>query len=461
MSSTPTVTVAPRPDVHPPGPWAFPTPRTTTLEHGLTLSTVHLPGQHVLSIRVAVPAPVQTEPTALEGAAVLAARLFDEGSTRRDAEQMAVELERRGIAFGAGAGERGFMLEVETLARELPAALDLTLECLTEPAFGEREVGRAVRTRLADIQHERASAGVRASQGLAAAFWDPRSRASRPLAGTPESVRGITREALADFHGRHVHPDGTHVVVVGDLTGLDVEAQVARATRGWTTHSPDGTPRRPAPAVPVTRPAGHTRVVLVDRPGSVQTELQLACAGPDRRDPAGWATNQLLGYVLGGTTTSRLDAVLREEKGYTYGMRAGMRPRTSGGQVVVSGSVRSDATVDSVDLTRRVLADAAEGFGEAEVRGGADFLARTAPGRFATADAVADELVILRADGLDPQGLTEDVTRLLTVTPADVDAAYRTWVADAAWTLVLVGEVADLVDPLRDIGLDDVEVLRD
>ena len=102
---------------------------------------------------------------------------------------------------------------------------------------------------------------------------------------------------------------------MGDLTGVDLDAVLAGTLGGWT-----GDPAEPLPTPPVT--ADDTgRVVIVDRPGAVQTQLLIGRTGPDRHD-RGWPALVLGTYCLGGTLTSRLDRVLREEKGYTYGVRA-------------------------------------------------------------------------------------------------------------------------------------------
>ena len=93
------------------------------------------------------------------------------------------------------------------------------------------------------------------------------------------------------------------------------------------------------------------------------------------------------------TARARLDAVLREEKGYTYGMRSSFRPRIGSGLFVTSGSVRADTTVEALGDALDILEAAREGFTPAETRSGIDFLSQTAPGRYATADAVADEAV--------------------------------------------------------------------
>ena len=126
----------------------------------------------------------------------------------------------------------------------------------------------------------------------------------------------------------------------------------------------------------------------------------VACPGPDRHVAQGWAPYPVLGFVVGGSPTARVDALLREEKGYTYGIRAAFRPRRVGGLFLVSGSVRSEVTGEAVRDLLAVLDGARDGFTEAECEQGRQYLVRTAPARYATADTVADEAAGLSYDCL-------------------------------------------------------------
>jgi predicted Zn-dependent peptidase len=184
----------------------------------------------------------------------------------------------------------------------------------------------------------------------------------------------------------------------------------------------------------------------------------VGCPGPDRRTEGGWPAYPVLSFVVGGSPNARVDAVLREEKGYSYGIRSGFRPRRVGGLFLTSGSVRADATVDAVRLLLEILDGARDGFTQEEVRAGVDFIGKTAPGRFATADALADEAAMLALDGLTTQFTTETLTAMRELRPQDLQAAYRRWV-DGAWTVVVVGDAASCVEGLRGLGIGDVSVV--
>ncbi|MEO7421630.1 MAG: pitrilysin family protein [Ornithinibacter sp.] len=447
---------APRPVVTAPLPWAFPVPRELLLGNGVRVLVHDLPGQYVLSLRVVVPTSLATEPEGLEGVGSMTARLLDEGTSEHDAEQLAELMERHGMVLGAGVSDGGLLVDVDVPARHLATAAAIVTEVLSSPAFPENEVRRVLRTRLAEIEQERASSAHRAARELARTMWDSGDRASRPSAGTSASISAMTREDLVAFHATAVGPRGATLVLAGDLTGVDVDAILGATVGGW---SAEGHRPGPRPAPPV-RAADATRVVVVDRAGSVQTEVSIGVPGPDRSTPHGWAPHPVLSFVLGGSPSARVDAVLREQKGYTYGIRSAFRPRVAGGSFVTSGSVRADATGDAVRILIDILDGARNGFTEAELRAGADFIAKTAPGRYATADAVADESVALAMERLAPDFTTTNLAAVRSLTLKDLDTAYRR-VATGEWTIVLVGDASTVVPAAQEalgVGVDTVEL---
>ena len=150
----------------------------------------------------------------------------------------------------------------------------------------------------------------------------------------------------------------------------------------------------------------------------------------------GWAAYPVLSFLVGGSPSARVDAVLREEKGYTYGIRSGFRPRRVGGLFVTAGSVRADVAVPALELLLGILDGARDGFTSEETRRGVDFVAKTAPGRYATADAIADEAATMAMDGLTTDFTTELLGKVRALTPDALTQAYRE-VVDGSWTCLL------------------------
>ncbi len=452
-----------RPPVIPAQPWAFPGQREDHLTNGLRVVHVEVPGQHVLSLRLGIPISLSAEPRQLEGVATLMARGLDEGTLRHSSEDFAELIERHGIALGAGVGERGLVIELEVMAHHFCAAVDILAQCLVEAAYPDVEVARLQRARLCDIAHEYADAGARASIEFARSYFETGDRAHRPIAGTRDTVAAITAEHVRDYHRAVLRPQGATLVVAGDTTGSDEPLMrvLERGLGHWAGPAAVFTGEAPTAEDRIgVRRDDAAQIVLVDRPGSAQSHLVLGRPGPDRRTAHGWGVYQVLAFVLGGSPGARIDKVLREEKGYTYGMRTSFRPRHRGGVCRVSGAVRADATAPALAELIQVLALTGRDLTEREVRHGADFVAKTAPGRYGTADMIASEVVRLALDDLDVEFVTATLETARSLTRDQAGAAWDEVCAGPGWTTVVVADADTHLAPLQDLGLGEVSVVR-
>jgi zinc protease len=295
--------------------------------------------------------------------------------------------------------------------------------------------------------------GQRAAIEFIATYFDADERASRPTGGTKATVAAITPQDLVAFHAANVVPAGATVVVAGDLSDLEVVSEIEQALGSW-----GGTAAEVVEPREAVRAADAVRVVFLDRPGSVQTEFYIGCPGPDHSVEGGWAPFQVLGFVVGGSPNARVDSVLREDKGFTYGIRSGFRPRRRGGLFLTSGSVRADSTVEALGLLLDILDAAREGFTGDETKAGVDFIGRTAPGRYATADTIAEEAAGLSLEGLTTEFTTANLRALLDVDAATLAASYDRYVK-GEWTVVIVGDAGLYAEGVRALDRGEVTVI--
>ncbi|MEH0417993.1 M16 family metallopeptidase [Streptomyces sp. B21-083] len=464
MTELATMEFHPQPQAGEARPWAFPAPARDTLGNGLTVLRCHRPGQQVVAVEVLVDAPLEAEPAGLDGVATIMSRAFSEGTDKHSAEEFAAELERCGATLDAHADHPGVRLSLEVPVSRLPKGLGLLADALRAPAFTDSEIERLVRNRLDEIPHETANPARRSAKQLYKELFPASSRMSRPRQGTEETVAKIDAAAVRAFYERHVRPATATAVVVGDLTGVDLDALLGDTLGAWT-----GSTAEPRPVPPVT--ADDTgRVVIVDRPGAVQTQLLIGRIGADRHDRV-WAAQVLGTYCLGGTLTSRLDRVLREEKGYTYGVRAfgqvlrSAAPSSPGGAtgaalLAISGSFDTPNTGPALEDLWKVLRTlAAEGLTDAERDVAVQNLVGVAPLKYETAAAVASTL----ADQVE-QHLPDDYQATLyrqlaaTGTVEATAAAVNAFPVDRLVT-VLVGDAATIEEPVRALGIGEVSVV--
>ncbi|MEV1025425.1 pitrilysin family protein [Streptomyces sp. NPDC050264] len=440
-------------------PWAFPAPERGRLANGLTVLRCHRPGQQVVAVEINLDAPLDAEPAGLDGVATIMARAFNEGTDKHSAEEFAAELERCGATLDAHADHPGVRVSLEVPVSRLPKGLALLADALRAPAFSDSEIERLVRNRLDEIPHESANPGRRAAKELSKQLFPAGARMSRPRQGSEETVTAIDAAAVRAFYEKHVRPATATVVVVGDLTDTDLDTLLEDTLGAWT-----GDTTEPRPLPPVT--ADDTgRVIVVDRPGAVQTQLLIGRIGPDKHDRV-WAAQILGTYCLGGTLTSRLDRVLREEKGYTYGVRSFAQvlrsapDGTGAAMLAISGSVDTPNTGPALDDLWKVLRTlAAEGLTDAERDTAVQNLVGVAPLKFETAAAVAGTL----ADQVEQQLPDDFQARLYrqlaeTGTVEATAAVVSAFPADRLVT-ILVGDAAQIEEPVRALGIGEVTVV--
>ncbi len=215
----------------------------------------------------------------------------------------------------------GARVSLEVPASRLQRALGLLAEALRAPAFAGHEIERLVRNRLDEILLELANPGRRAARQLSHELF-PASVAAVPAAhGHRGHRRADRRGGRARASTRRTCGPPPRPRSSSATCGIDLDAVLAATLGGWTGDAAEPLPRRRSPP---TTPAGWSSGPA----GAVQTQLLIGRIGPDRHDPV-WPAQMLGMYCLGGTLTSRLDRVLREEKGYTYGVRAFAQPLRS------------------------------------------------------------------------------------------------------------------------------------
>ncbi|MCF6522773.1 pitrilysin family protein [Streptomyces sp. JJ36] len=450
----------PQPRGGEPKPWAFPAPERSTLPNGLTVLRSHRPGQQVVAVEVNLPAPLDAEPEGLDGVATIMARAFAEGTDKHDAEEFAAELERCGATLDTHADHPGVRVSLEVPASRLAKALGLLADALRAPAFPDDEVARLVRNRLDEIPHELANPARRAAKELSRQLFPASSRMSRPRQGTEETVERIDAAAVRGFYEAYVRPATATAVVVGDLAGVDLDTALSDTLGAWT-----GSTAEPRP-VPAISADDTGRVIVVDRPGSVQTQILIGRIGPDRHDRV-WPAQVLGTYCLGGTLTSRLDRVLREEKGYTYGVRSFAQvlrsapDGTGAAMLAISGSVATDVTGPALaDLWQvlRTLAD--EGLTDDERDVAVQNLVGVAPLKYETAAAVASTLADQVEQHLPDDFQAQLYARLAETGTVEATAAVVNAFPADRLVCVLVGDAAQIADPVRALGIGEVTVVQ-
>ena len=187
---------------------------------------------------------------------------------------------------------------------------------------------------------------------------------------------------------------------------------------------------------------GGRRIVIVDRPGSVQSELRIGHVGI-ARGHTDYFPAMVMASLLGGTFSSRLNQRLREELGYTYGARAAFDPRRAAGPFIARAAVHTEVTADAVRETIGLL----EGMQAAppaadELREVTDYLVGVFPLRFETTAGAAAGIEPVAVYGLDHDWWATYRDRIEAVGPGEVHHAATTLLRPEEALIVLAGDAA-------------------
>lgn len=321
------------PDLVPDAKLKLPREAERTLPGGLTVIAIRRPAVPLVELRLRVPfgrAP-------LPRATLLSQALFT-GTGTMSSVQIAAELQAVGGGLSAGLDPDRLLVTGNALAGGLERMLEILASVLTDPAYPNEEVATE-RERLVDhIQVAQSQPGHVARTALLKRMYGRHPYAVQTP--EPEQVRGVRPGQLRALHGDRVRPDGSVLVLVGDLNPEKAIDAAEKALGGWTGPGKDGD-------VPPTPPLEPGPLMLVDRPGSVQSSLRIALPAVTRTDPD-YAALQLANLVFGGYFSSRWVENIREDKGYTYGPHSSIEHYLAGSALLVAAEVATEVTGPSL-----------------------------------------------------------------------------------------------------------------
>jgi zinc protease len=435
-------------------PWSVPKVQTFSLDNGVRVLLAERHTLPVVTARVMVDAGAMRETASQNGVAALTASLLSEGAGDLSGSEIARRMESLGAQFATGGTYSLVFADLTAMKTVFPEAMMLAARTITAPSFPETEVTRLRAEMIANYEQNRARAEGIANDVFYRAAFEPSAPMSRPPQGTKATLSALTRDDVLQWHRAMYAPSATTVLLVGDLTQAEARQLLQRAFGSWkaTRTAPSATPAS-APAT-----LGRTRIVLVDRPGSVQSGVVIGRGGYLASDPD-YLQLLALNHVLGGAVSSRLNSNLREKHGWTYGAFSGLDLRRGGGAITISSAVRTDATDSAVtaalDEYRRL---SAEPIPQAEFTGAINNLVSGFPATVQTVQALRGRLqgLVVWDLPLDYYGTYRE--RLTALTPSQVQqtAARRLPANDIV--VVVAGDLSKIEQPIRARNLGTVEV---
>lgn len=423
------------PDLVPTRELTLPKQAERTLDNGLTVVAIRRSSVPLVELRLRVP----FGRAHLARATLLSQALFT-GTSTMSSIDIAAELQAVGGGLAAGLDPDRLLITGNSLVSGLERMLDILAGVLTSSTYPAEEVATE-RERLVDhIQVAQSQPSHLARAALLERMYGRHPYAVQTP--TPEQARGVRPKQLRTLHAERVRPDGATLVLVGDLNpdkALDI---AAKALGGWQGGADTG---GVVPATPALEPGP---LLLVDRPGSVQSSLRMALPAVTRTHPD-HAALQLANLVFGGYFSSRWVENIREDKGYTYGPHTSIEHFVAGSSLVVAADVATAVTGPALLETLYELGRIASlPPGEEELEQARRYALGTLQLGMSTQAGLAGLASTYASFGLRLSYLAEHAARLAAATLDDVAEVAARHLGPSGAVTVVLGDAAQVHDRL-------------
>jgi len=414
--------------------WQLPAIRRFRLPSGLTVWLQERAELPIVSTTLVFPEGANEDPPGFEGTAQLTGATLDTGTASRSALEIAGTLERLGSSLRIQTAHDGTTISLSSLRRNLHSSLDVLGDILARPTFPAEELERKRTQHLTWFAQQKDRASTIASWAFHRLVYGPAHPYGTDSGGTEASARRIGREEIAGFMGDHLTPDSCTVVIIGPVTESDCRTLLGESLSPWNTRRQQPTGGTSPP--PRTRPG----YFLVDRPGSAQTEIRLGRPSLKRKSPDFFPVI-LLNRVLGGQFSSRLNANLRERRGFTYGAWSSFGMGRLGGPFLAGTAVNTADTGEAVrELLGEIDALSTGNLTAEELRFAREGISGSFALMFETPAQVAAVLQNIVFYDLGEEYYATYLENLRSITLEQANAVARRYISAEGLTVVLVGD---------------------
>jgi zinc protease len=456
LSAAGAAQVANWPSENPPGPLPsrpvnFPPYEVRTLANGMRMIVVMRHEQPEVSMRLLVRAGAAYDPPGKSGVAKLVARLLNEGTRSRSAQEIADTIDSIGGSLDTTAGSDVTSASVLVMKDSFPLGMDLLADMVRRPAFAPEELERqreqALSTLLVNLDNPDFIAGAVFNRLVYGAH-----PYGLPDTGMPDSLARITPNDIREFHRKYFAPNNSILAVVGDVDAPEAVAAADRVFGDWPKQAVAAPTFQPPP--PPAR-----RIVVVDKPDSVQTAVRVGQLGVPRKTRDYMALDEAI-RILGGEGSNRLYRVLRSDRSLTYSASANLNTMLLSGDFVAETDTRSGATVEVVRLmVEEFWKLQRDRINDSELAGAQAYMTGSFPLTIETPGAIARQVLNVVFYDLSLDELGTYPQRANAVTPDEVQRVARAYLEPDHLAIVMVGNAAAFKDQLARVGFGHYELV--
>jgi zinc protease len=430
----------------------FPEIRTVTLENGIELVVANSGSLPLVDVSIRVNTGNTADDLDVQGISDAVFTLMDKGTREYDAGELAAEKDKIAMDARLRTGVEQSSMSYQVLTTYLDESLRVAAEILRYPTFPDEETEKFRQRVLAYLATVERNPAANAT----ALFNRVVFGADHPLGGlwTDGLVNQLNQESLQAFHSREVAPDNMTVFMIGDINIDDASAALEKAFGKWKEKNASH-----------LKPVGEAldsipRVILVDQAEAVQSRIVAGHSIPGF-DAESNTELTVMNAIFGGSFEARINMNLREDKGWSYGMGSGVQRNRTGDQtLIVSGSVQTDKTMESMMEIKREFDEfvSSRPATDAELQRVKLNRTRSLPGRFATKRGFLRSMMSSDAFGLPYDYAENTAERIAAVSLEGVNYRAKALMRPKDLIWVVVGDLSQIEDKIRSLNYGEVEV---
>ena len=415
------------------------------LTNGIEVSGIYNKELPLVEISLDITGGVSLDKIALPGVANMVASVLPQGTKNKTPEELEEETELLGSDINMYAGREELTMSVSTLSRNFDKTVALMNEMLLEPRWDTSEFSMArTRTKNSIIQAEAQPRSV-ASLMFNKLLYGTDNILGYNTRGTKESIDKISLDDLKYFYGNNFSPSITKIQVAGNVSKEQVLAALKPMEIQWKDKevTMNNFPLPPNPE--------KSQIYFIDIPGSRQSVIYVGYLAISRNNPD-YVKTDFINYRLGGPFTSILNQILREQKGFTYGARSSFQEMKAIAPFVVSTSVRSDATFESVKIIKDEMEKYRNGISADDLQFIKNCMIRSNALRFETNGSLVGMLSTMSKYGFPDDFIKKEEEVIKNMTIEEHKAITDKYIVPDKMYYVIVGDAATQLKPLEKIG---------
>ncbi|MCK4466053.1 MAG: insulinase family protein, partial [Bacteroidales bacterium] len=388
------------------------------------------------------------------GVANLVGDLMMEGTKNKTPEELEEEIELLGASISMYTSSQSINISVNTLARNYEKTLNLVKEIFLEPRWDEEEFNLAKISIINSIKQRKANPNFLASNAFNKILYGENHILAYNVSGNEESVESITIEDLKDYYSKYFSPAVARFHIAGSISKADVMKSLEELNGLWKSKEVE-IPEFEVPPTPE-----NSKIYFVDVPGAKQSVIRIGYLALAHTDDD-YHPATVMNYKLGGSFSGVVNMILREEKGFTYGARSGFSGSKLVGPFSASSSVRSNATLESVEIFKESMEKYREGITQEDLEFTKNALIKSNARRFETLGALLGMLRAKSAYDLPDDYIKKEEDIVKNMTFEEHKALAQKYIIPDKMIYVVVGDAETQLEPLKKIGFGDPVLIED